>query len=164
MKNIWKVISEFLFGKKDALSESCENVYKELEKVKNSYISDEAFDSLSTEQQKTVLEKEISDAELQMNIISGNEPYLMGTSLDYKTEPLVKERPVLTGTKTIQEYPNQSVVITEPEFVGIKTVDKKGNIHFFHPNDNKEIKLDEKKSEEIKATKKKRQYKKRGKK
>lgn len=93
--NIFKWIQQALFGKKDALSEPCKNVYKELEKVKSSYISNEEFNSLTTEQQKAVIEQEISDVELQKNITSRNEPYLMGTSLDYKTgKPVVRERPI----------------------------------------------------------------------
>lgn len=35
MKNIWKSISDFLFGKKDALPVECSKIYSELEKVKS---------------------------------------------------------------------------------------------------------------------------------
>lgn len=161
MKKLFKWIQETLFGKKDALSEPCKNVYKELEKVKSSYISNEEFNSLTTEQQKAVIEQEISDVELQMNITLGNGPYLMGTSLDYKTgQPLVRERPLRTaedGEDFISSV--EQLLKNQPSQKPSKELnDKLTNIHFFTPEDNKkETVLNEKKASEIK---KKRQYKK----
>lgn len=149
MKKFFKKISEFLFGKKDALSEPCLNVYKRLEEVKQEYISDEEFNSLSIEQQKAVLEKEISDAEYKMNVIFGKEAPLTGTSIDYETgEPLVRERPIVTsGYLRREDDP-----FPEPGILTTSTSDKSSpKITFFSPEDNKkEIKLNEKKSSEIK--------------
>lgn len=223
MKNFFKKISEFLFGKKDALSKPCAGIYKKLEEVKNSYkeiktdlseISNEEFMSLSLDDQRKVVEYE----------------QLMGTSIDYKTgQPLVRERPIVsvksdspygytevknnlmtytnnskydvelkneeTGEITIiksgetvnnlktGQYTSKGIIpevnidivtsgylrieddpFPKPGIITTSTSENPPKITFFHPNDNKEIKLDEKKSEEIKATKKKRQYKKKGKK
>lgn len=104
--NIFKKIGQLLFGKKDSLSEPCQKVYSELEKVKKQYTNTDYVTSgyLRTE----------DATELPSYITST----IMGTSINHETgKPKVRERPIV----------------------------------FFNPEDNKkEIKLNEKKSSEIK--------------